>query len=359
MLAGFKVANFLSFKELQEFSMVAGNLDSHPDHIYNEGVKLLDRAIMYGPNSSGKSNFVNAIAYARWIALGGNNDESVANMKIFENMGFNDGKESSEGSYFEFNIVIKNKMYSYGFEFDTKLRLFYSEWLCELSADNTERTIFSFTFRKDDDNEAMYPADYDKEKNHRADSPSFLSQLYGGEPGHIRGWLEESLIVITTVERGIRFETTRNDFLRIVDELKRLDTGISGTVFAPEVENDATDKEYRRKITYRTASDISAGNVPHTIPENVVVWLYKDSISMELPIKKERSKKVEKTGTTEIVPLSFTHLPSQYILDFKDESEGTRRILKFLLLFSEIPKRPFSTDQRTIVYDEFECRIHA
>ena len=67
MLVLFRVANFLSFKNLQEFSMIPGRPEYNTEHIYDKRIRILDRAVIYGPNSAGKSNFINAIAYAQWL----------------------------------------------------------------------------------------------------------------------------------------------------------------------------------------------------------------------------------------------------------------------------------------------------
>ncbi|MGI8640434.1 MAG: AAA family ATPase [Pyrinomonadaceae bacterium] len=68
MLIRFKVANFLSFKEETEFSMVAGRERLHPNHVVKGGKNqpnLLRSALLYGANAAGKSNFAKAIEFAK------------------------------------------------------------------------------------------------------------------------------------------------------------------------------------------------------------------------------------------------------------------------------------------------------
>ena len=64
MLIGFKVKNFRSFKEEIEFSMeAASEITAHQEsHVKKAGdYNLLKSAVIFGPNASGKSNFVKAL----------------------------------------------------------------------------------------------------------------------------------------------------------------------------------------------------------------------------------------------------------------------------------------------------------
>lgn len=65
MLIEFKVANFRSFKDEETFSMVASPDESLPCNVVRgaQGSKydLLKSAVVYGPNASGKSNFIKAL----------------------------------------------------------------------------------------------------------------------------------------------------------------------------------------------------------------------------------------------------------------------------------------------------------
>ena len=66
MLIRFNVGNFLSFNEIQEFSMISGKVRSKMEHLYDDGkIKLLKFAAIYGANASGKSNLISAIDFAR------------------------------------------------------------------------------------------------------------------------------------------------------------------------------------------------------------------------------------------------------------------------------------------------------
>lgn len=72
MLIRFSVENFLSFKGLTEFSMVAGKMTRHSGHIATcNNKRMLKGAFIFGANASGKTNLIRAIAFAKNIVLNG------------------------------------------------------------------------------------------------------------------------------------------------------------------------------------------------------------------------------------------------------------------------------------------------
>ena len=72
MLIRFNVGNFLSFNNIQEFSMISGDGKTKMDHIYNDGnIQLLKFAAIYGANAAGKSNLVESIDFAKEMIIHG------------------------------------------------------------------------------------------------------------------------------------------------------------------------------------------------------------------------------------------------------------------------------------------------
>ncbi len=62
MLVNFTVKNFRSFKEERTFSMEASSIKEHEKAVIKAGYhRLLPLTIIYGANSSGKSNLIFAI----------------------------------------------------------------------------------------------------------------------------------------------------------------------------------------------------------------------------------------------------------------------------------------------------------
>ena len=73
MLITFRVANFLSFNEEEEFSMLAGKQRKpvRPAVPLATGVEALKFAVIYGAIASGKSNLLRSIDFAKRVILYG------------------------------------------------------------------------------------------------------------------------------------------------------------------------------------------------------------------------------------------------------------------------------------------------
>ena len=72
MLIRFAVENFMSFKEMTEFSMIAGKITRHSNHIaLCNSKRVLKGAFLFGANASGKTNLIRAVDFARDIITQG------------------------------------------------------------------------------------------------------------------------------------------------------------------------------------------------------------------------------------------------------------------------------------------------
>ena len=68
MLLEFSVENFRSIKDKVTFSMVAGSEETHNDYCYElNDNKVLGVSVIYGNNSSGKTNLLDAIRYLSYL----------------------------------------------------------------------------------------------------------------------------------------------------------------------------------------------------------------------------------------------------------------------------------------------------
>ena len=135
MLIGFKVKNYKSFKELQHFSMIASKVRSNDDHyIEKNNKKILKFSGIYGANGSGKSNLISAMGFIHDLLDFGT---SFIISKLYFR---GDEILSKEASYFEYEISLNNKLYSYGFEIIISERKIVSEWLIDMT--NRDKIIF-------------------------------------------------------------------------------------------------------------------------------------------------------------------------------------------------------------------------
>ncbi len=137
MLSEFKVGNFLSFDEIQTFSMEAGKVRSKIDRVYlDNNFKLLKFMAIYGANASGKSNLVSAFDFAQTVIVGGvptGCSNCYCRLK-------DDNKTKSTS--FEFTIKIGNEKYVYGFDILLSSASFVTEYLKQIRYGTTYKTIF-------------------------------------------------------------------------------------------------------------------------------------------------------------------------------------------------------------------------
>lgn len=122
MLVKFSVSNFLSFKEKASINLSATSLTEYRnDNIFQSPINdlsLLKSLIVYGANSSGKSNLFKALGFMKRFILNSSKDSTSGDeipVEIF--------KLSSETqlkpSFFELEFIIENAKYRYGFEVDS------------------------------------------------------------------------------------------------------------------------------------------------------------------------------------------------------------------------------------------------
>ena len=129
MIIEFTVGNFLSFKERKTLSLEAANITEHKESTFKSGKnKLLKSVVLYGANSSGKSNLIKAMSIMKMIIMTSVEKSSVSKFEIIPFL-LNTSTEK-EPSFFEVVFLIEKTRYRYGFEMDNKS--IHGEWLFKL-----------------------------------------------------------------------------------------------------------------------------------------------------------------------------------------------------------------------------------
>lgn len=136
MLVSFSVENFMSFKERQVFSMIAGKQTRHGSHILEvKGKRLLKGSFFFGANAAGKSNLFSAIKFARSIVVNG------LRKSVLTNKHFRIDKEYvNRPGVFQFDLFSNGHFYSYGFAISYINAIIEEEWLYQ--CDSTDILIF-------------------------------------------------------------------------------------------------------------------------------------------------------------------------------------------------------------------------
>lgn len=139
MLVNFTVKNFRSFKHERTFSMEASSIKEHKESIkiVNKH-KVLPLAVIYGANSSGKSNLIKALGCMTQIVMNSvrlNDSDTIP----YDPFALDEVSEQKP-TFFEIQFIKDNSLFRYGFEYTPKEII--SEWLYEKRFGEKEYNLF-------------------------------------------------------------------------------------------------------------------------------------------------------------------------------------------------------------------------
>lgn len=348
MLIGFKVKNFKSFNALQHFSLLAGKVRSNESHVVDIGkYKILKFSGMFGANGSGKSNFISALSMAQTLLEKGINT-------LIDNLYFRGSTIlSKEDSYFEYEICLNDKLYSYGFEINIFRKEIVSEWLIDMTRSNS-KVIFERDLKN-----ALSNTDLKKKNNIFSNCLSEMNS-------------NKSVLFLKEIIRRISMSNIEDDFFSdIVNVYKFL---VVDTIIVRPQTHKLFDIDYFNsrekilKILKRldinivdiTADDIDMKTIQMKLPENVFINLLNDieimtsqfhRISCTLRIENDLyTIKKNNDGTYNVKTLKFIHSNCKSDFGTYEESDGTIRILELIDILL--------TKNKLFLVDELDSSLH-
>ena len=367
MLIRFNVKNFLSFSEredgkTEEFSMIAGKVRSKKEHVYDDGkIKLLKFAAVYGANASGKSNLVKAMEFMKRVVLQGfPKGYTEKYCKV-------NAENKDNASYFEMELMLNARYYSYGFEVILSQGKFISEWLIELTADNKEKVIFSRNIE-----EGSYEfGGQIKEKE--------LKDKLNVYAGDIR---EDDTVLFLSVmnqnkkslyQQFKQAAVFQDVYLWIRERLALYypDRPISNYSYMADTDNVEEVcrmiEAFGTGITGFQMVEVPVEKVLEYIPKNVKEELLADIEKKTTDMKNDgksagfgiimRSRHdffildIDKKGEVSCKTIKFSHNRNNILFDLSEESDGTIRILDLLEVL-------LSNKGKTYVIDELDRCLH-
>jgi len=358
MLIRFNVGNFLSFDEIREFSMISEMEGSNTGRIYNDGkLKLLKFSAVYGANASGKSNLIKALEFMQETVTKTLPEKHTAKYCR------TDRKNSEKNSYFELELKVGDKYFSYGFEVLLEKSFITSEWLYEILPENEEAEIFFRDTKSGEYRVEKYFSDkkiVNKLEVYADDVKTdggilFLRLMNRNKDGFYRGHKEACVLKdifqwfklqldINYPDRPI---TDNNYFITDdnIDEVSRIisafGTGIS-----------------RINIV-----KVSADNFSKLIPSNLSAKISKsledmkkDSEKNSMFVRNGRKAffilELDEEGNTICKTIEFSHGDTDMQFSLEEESDGTIRILDFLeVLLNKV-------DEKVYILDEIDRCLH-
>ena len=229
MIIEFTVGNFLSFKEKKTLSLKATSITEYKESVFTIGKnKLLKSVVLYGANSSGKSNLIKAMSIMKLIVMTSVEKSSISKNKVIPFL--LNTKTENQPSFFEVVFLIGNTRYRYGFELDSEI--IHGEWLFVLKG---KKEIPLFIREKDGIGITEDFEEGDGLESKTRDNALFLSvtdQFNGVVSGKIIKWFNSWATI-----SGLRHENYRsvtfsllekkNSKAKLLDFFKDLDLGFN------------------------------------------------------------------------------------------------------------------------------------
>lgn len=342
MLIEFSVANFRSFRERQTLSMVAAPRLHKRENIFRlhlqgeKKLELLKVAVVYGPNASGKSNFLKALNAVTKIA--GREASTQAALLPVSSFCF-DHALAIQPSEFELHFIHKGMRYQF-----------------ELSA-TPENIVTERLTAYPKGREALM---YQREHRDGADRYEFGSLLDSSKPLH-ETWIRITPPRVLFITQAIAnsndrggplespYEWLTGSILSVLNGMGNMVSGARNLLrtnpsFSDQISSFLCDVDVPvSRIRVETETTPSAlSQIKSDSPEVGGGLIHANS-----PNTKVRNR------TT----LTHTSALGDADLDFSDESEGTKNLVGFWLPWTT--KDPSDISERCIlVVDELDGSLH-
>lgn len=348
MLMGFKVKDFRSFNELEHFSMLAGKVRSNENHILEvNNKKILKFSGLFGANGSGKSNLIIAMSIIKGIFNGGIRT-------LIENQ-FYRGKngDPSKDSYFEYEIELDGKLYSYGFELNFSKSELVSEWLIDMSK-STEKIIFERDLKKKTiasdikEKNEYFNTCLKEMKNNNSDL--FLLEMsrrlimsknndnFFKDIINVFNFLANDMVIIRPASHKLLPLDYVDKKVKIIKYLNKMDINI----------NNIDTVDYDINSIKSRMSDVDFANFINDF-EMLSKKANINSCTLRMGNDLYRIKRIE-SNKFDVKKLVFMHENSEYSFGAYEESDGTIRILELLDILL--------TENKVYLIDELDSSLH-
>ena len=352
----------MSFNKTQSLSMQGNKSNRLKFHMVSDDKsRLLKSALVFGANASGKSNFIKAIDFARILVLKGDTTRVVLEKKYFRI----DEKNKDKPGIFQFDLELNGKYYSYGFAISYLTNNILGEWFIDIT--NKEKVIFSRTLKDDGSSYEIESNLTIKEVTSKTRFNIYLDDFKKSEMSnllvltdlskrssdieecnilrHIIKWFSKIVVIYPNTHNDLwKFKTVLTNDKVLTNFLEGLDTGI--------------EKPLIKRVDFVTALKDVPDSVKDNILKEVSNSLNKnDKGTLLLNIsgsvffikaKKSPGKEISYTANT----IVFDHGNSSDCFEFKDESDGTKRIFDLLPLLS------IEDEDSLILIDELNQSLH-
>lgn len=341
MIISFSVENWMSFRDQATFSMIASRERQHGERVPKLGkyqTRVLPIAAIYGGNASGKTNFFEALHFAKTLVVKGSGIDSLIPIEQFRL----DDEGTNRPSRFAFELLIDETIYE--FSFAVTRRTVIEERLVVITS-NSEKVLYD---RRDgkpnfDSSLAKDPFLQFAFKGTR-DNQLFLTNSVSQKGDNFRtvyDWFKDTLKFVAP-------DSWFDPFEQFIDEkdplhtamnemLQRLDTGIAhlGSEEIPFEDLPIPGSlkiELQEEVEEGRTVELESGNARFVITRK----------AGELIARKLVSFHPKSDGT-------------EAKFEIHQESDGSQRVIDLLPAFLELSAQ---TPPKVYVIDEIDRSLH-
>lgn len=360
-----------AFKNFRSVGLDSVSLDlvskskirSFPSHVCASSKQshILRNAVIYGGNAAGKSTLFTALLFMRTVVLFGSIPQGAQVEYCKCESGFRD-----EDTVFDAQFIAGGRVYDYGFSCRLSQLKVTSEWLYELGNKpvllferNSSGHVDCPGLEKDASKEdevrlSVYRDDFIHRVHDGLGSELFLSSLANGRAysegsslhslEEVFSWFDSGISAIGAGQAPVNseFYGYGADLDKVADVLSSLDTGIR-ELYKQEVGMDELDKYVPLEVLHSLKQFIKENPAANSA-EKTTVTLRSNDVFLGIEVGPNREPRA--------TILKFKHEGSLLEFDFREESDGTKRLFDFMdILFTA------STDKLFVV-DELNRSLH-
>ena len=328
MIVQFTVGNFLSFNAKQVLNLEAKGISELKTNICTlKTEKILRSMVIYGANSSGKSNLIKAMERMREVVLSSvrlNDSDELEYSPFLLSI-----ETDSLPTFFEIIFWKESIRYRYGFEYN--LRQIENEWLFAGKSEKSEKTLFIRTIEG-------IAVDAKYKEGEGIESKTNNNRLFVSLVAQLGGPISKQILEFFK-NYNVLSGLDHNDYKGFTTRM--LHKNLNGC-------EESVELYQKLKLGFQDIkaieSDFNLSEIPENLPDELRIKLVKDLTGKRNISLKTVHNKYDKKG--EIVDfVLFDKL--------KNESEGTNKII-------DLSGPIFDTLKfgKVLIIDELDAKLH-
>jgi AAA15 family ATPase/GTPase len=328
MIVQFTLGNFLSFNAKQMLNLEARGISELKTNICTfKAEKILRSMVIYGANSSGKSNLIKAMERMREVVLSSvrlNDSDELEYSPFLLSI-----ESDSLPTFFEIIFWKESIRYRYGFEYN--LRQIENEWLFAGKSEKSEKTLFIRTIEG-------IAVDAKYKEGEGIESKTNNNRLFVSLVAQLGGPISKQILEFFK-NYNVLSGLDHNDYKGFTTRM--LHKNLNGC-------QESLELYKKLKLGFQDIkaieSDFNLSEIPENLPDELRIKLVKDLTGKRNISLKTVHNKFDKKG--EIVDfVLFDKL--------KNESEGTNKII-------DLSGPIFDTLKfgKALIIDELDAKLH-